>query len=106
MTLFSMRMRSDAVRGVGIASLLWSDAEIWDEGEMNFPEGNLSGTSHAYNHCIGNPQRNCLAYDTKVSFADWHVYTIEWTPKKISYLLDGVVVTSTTQSVPNTLSTG
>ena len=59
--------------GVGIASLLWSDAEIWDEGEMNFPEGNLSGTSHAYNHCIGNPQRNCLAYDTKVSFADWHV---------------------------------
>jgi len=80
--------------------LLWPDSEVWADGEINFPEGRLDGTVHAFNHCIGNPARNCLAKNTKVSFADWHVYTIEWTPGRISYYLDGDRVATTTKSVP------
>lgn len=98
---FSVRLKSDPVYGYKIAALLWPDSEVWADGEINFPEGRLDGTVHAYNHCIGDPARNCMAHKTDVTFADWHVYTIEWKPGRISYFLDGERIAMTTKSVPD-----
>lgn len=99
---YSVRMRADALPGYGTAFLLWDDENVWANGEINFPEGGLEGTTHAYNHQLGTPWNNDLVHDTGVSYQAWHTYTIDWTPGRISYLLDGVTVATTTTNVPRT----
>jgi hypothetical protein len=97
---FSVRLRADPVPGFGMASLLWSDREIWAEGEVNFPEGDLDGSPNAFNHCLGAPQYTCYEANTDVSFAQWHTYTIEWTPGLLEFYLDDELIGSTTENVP------
>jgi beta-glucanase (GH16 family) len=97
---FSVRLRADPVAGFGMASLLWSDREIWAEGEVNFPEGDLDGTTSAFVHCLGAPEITCFEADTNVSFAQWHTYTTEWTPGSLKFYLDGELIGATTENVP------
>ena len=99
---FSVRFKADPLTGFGTGWLLWPDSEKWNEGEIDFPEGALDGTIHAYNHCVGDAARLCMQSDTGVSYLDWHTATIEWTPERITYLLDDLVVASTEGSVPQT----
>jgi beta-glucanase (GH16 family) len=40
--------------------------------------------------------------DIGARFTDWHTYTIEWSPGRVRYLLDDVVVLDSTESVPDT----
>jgi beta-glucanase (GH16 family) len=98
---FSIRMRADPVPGFGMASLLWSDREIWEEGEVNFPEGALNSTVKAFNHCIGDPSKTCYEANTGVEFDQWHTYTMEWTPGRIQYFLDDELVGETTNNIPS-----
>jgi hypothetical protein len=99
---YSVRMKADALPGYGTAFLLWDDDNVWENGEINFPEGSLDGSTQAFNHKLGEPWITEMGVDTKTSYTGWHTYTIDWTPKKISYLLDGVVVASTTTNIPKT----
>ncbi|WFR66464.1 glycoside hydrolase family 16 protein [Curtobacterium flaccumfaciens] len=46
------------------------------------------------------PGQKCIQHDTGVSLEDWHTYTIEWTPARMSFLVDGTVVGSTTENIP------
>ncbi|HEU0257076.1 MAG TPA: glycoside hydrolase family 16 protein [Microbacteriaceae bacterium] len=98
--MFSVRMKADALAGYGAAFLLWPDSNNWNQGEIDFPEGALNGTVSAFNHCPGHPQDTCLAAATKTNFTAWHTYTIEWTPTKLSFLIDGKVIRSTTKNIP------
>lgn len=52
-------------------------------------------------HCLNNPTTNCYWVDTKAAFGDWHTVTLEWSPGRITYLLDGRTVGTTTSSVPS-----
>lgn len=97
---FSVRLRADPVPGFGLASLLWSDREIWAEGEVNFPEGKLDGTANAFNHCLGDPEKTCFEASTGDGFDRWHTYTTEWTPGELKFFLDGELIGSTTENVP------
>lgn len=97
---FSIRFNADAVPGYKAAWLLWPDSNNWNEGEIDFPEGSLDGTMWGFHHCVGQPTNNCYWLDTKVAFTGWHTATLEWTPGKLVYLLDGQVVGSTTNRVP------
>ena len=98
---YSVRFRADPVPGFKTAWLLWPDSDDWDEGEVDFPEGDLTGTIWAFNHRLGDPTGNALAHDTGARFTDWHTATIEWTPEAVTYLLDGEVV-ATSDEVPTT----
>lgn len=98
---FSVRMRADDAEGYGVAFLLWSDANNWDDGEIDFPEGLLGQRARGFNHCPGNPTVNCLVVESKAALEDWHTYTIEWAPKRLSYLIDGRAVGSTTAHIPD-----
>jgi len=98
---YSVRMKADPVVGYGTAFLLWPDSENWNDGEIDFPEGHLDGSVKAFNHCPENPMRNCLAVPTSTTYAEWHTYTIDWTPDKLSFLVDGTVVGSTTSNIPS-----
>jgi len=101
---YSLRFRSDSLPGYSTGWLLWPDTNVWDEGEIDFPEGGLDGTIHAYDHCVNNPQTNCFANDTGVTFTSWHIATIEWTPAHVQFILDNVVVgvASGSNRVPST----
>ncbi len=96
---FSVRMKSDSLPGYGPAFLLWNDSGNFDDGEVDFPESDLSENSKGYNHCVGNAKANCLVVDTGFSYTDWHTYTINWTPTRVNLELDGKSVGSST-SVP------
>lgn len=99
---YAVRWRVDPkLRGYKNAWLLWPTSNNWKEGEIDFPEGNLDGRIEGYNHCVGNPHRNCHAFrhTTRMS-SGWHTTVIEWRPSSIRYYLDGRLVAKTTKSVP------
>ena len=98
---FSARFRSDAVAGYKTAWLLWPDSNNWQQGEIDFPEGGLTGTMFGFNHCVGNASVNCYWTNTGKTYTDWHTVTIEWMPNKINYIVDGQVLGTTTTSVPS-----
>jgi hypothetical protein len=98
---FSVRMKADPLNGFGVASLLWPDSENWSEGEIDFPEGAFDDVARASNHCPGDPEENCFYTESTAEFVDWHTYTIDWTPTRLSFLVDGVTVGTTTDDIPD-----
>ncbi len=99
---YSVRFKSDRLPGYKAAWLLWPASNVWNEGEIDFPEGGLDENMWGFNHCKNNPRTNCYWLDTKTSFNDWHTATIEWSPGRINYILDGKTMGTTTNSVPTT----
>ncbi len=103
---FSVRMRADATAGFGAVQLLISDN--WPAGgEDDWPEGPSTDPVQGYDHYAdpaatyqtsGNYQQQVSA-PAGTSWQDWHVYTIEWTPGRKRWLLDGVVVRDSTDRV-------
>lgn len=98
---FSIRFRSDPLHGYGLAGLLWPNSDVWNEGEIDFPEGDLDGDFWAHNHCVGDPQRSCWSKDTQARFTAWHVATVEWLPGQVSFFLDGALL-GTSHQAPST----
>jgi len=98
---FSVRMRADALKGYGTGFLLWPDSDNAREGEIDFPESGLNDVVKAYNHCLGVLGQNCLVATSTKRYTDWHTYTVDWTPKKLTFLIDGVVLASTTTNIPS-----
>ncbi|WP_193046534.1 glycoside hydrolase family 16 protein [Mycolicibacterium baixiangningiae] len=104
---YSARMRVDTptMSEYYVAWLLWPQSERWPaDGELDFPEGYLDGTVNGFQHYAGSGAcRDCAKHvDTGAQFIDWHVYTIEWSPGRVRYLLDGAVVLDSTEWVPTT----
>lgn len=97
---FSVRMRADPLPGYKTAFLLWSDVDNWADGEIDFPEAAIAESADGHNHCVGNPTKSCYDLATTVRYADWHTYTIDWTPTKLSFYVDTSLVGSTTNNIP------
>jgi Malectin domain/Glycosyl hydrolases family 16 len=98
---YTVRFRADPVAGYKTAWLLWPDSDNWDEGELDFPEGNLDAHILGFAHHRGNPHEQD-AFSTQAGYGSWHTATTEWTPGRVTYLLDGVTVGTSTTAVPNT----
>jgi beta-glucanase (GH16 family) len=100
---YAMRFRADAVPGYKTAWLLWPDSENWSDGEIDFPEGDLTGTVNAFMHHKGNPTAQD-GYSTAATYGAWHTAVVEWTPQSVKFSLDGSVIgTSTnTANIPST----
>jgi hypothetical protein len=101
---YSVRFRSEALPGYKTAWLLWPDSERWpDDGEIDFPEGNLGAndTIHAFAH-YASATGGQDAFSTNKTYASWHTATIEWTPGKVVFILDDVVIGTSTKNVPAT----
>ena len=97
---YTVRFRADAVPGYKVAWLQWPDNDNWSQGEIDFPEGDLTGSIEGYNHCPGHPEDNCLAVDTGASMTGWHTATQEWTSGRVTFFLDGRQVATTTSNLP------
>lgn len=99
---YSVRFRADPVPGYKVAFLLWPDSESWpDDGEIDFPEGELDGRISAFAH-YASSSGGQDQFDTPNGLGRWQVATIEWTPGRIRFLLDDVLVGESTRDVPDT----
>lgn len=101
---YSVAFKSDAIPGYKTAWLLWPQSETWPrDGEIDFPEGDLPGKIQAYMHrqnaTTGSDQD---AFSTAATYTTWHVATTEWSPNKLVFILDGAVIGTVTNRVPNT----
>ena len=92
------------LNGFKTAWLLWPDPTPgypggnWNDGEIDFPEGDLAGTINAYDHEVGDPSVNAAAISTNATYTSWHVATIEWTATGVTYILDGKVIGTSAMS--------
>jgi hypothetical protein len=108
---YSVRFRSDELPGYKLAFMLWPDTDNWGEGEVDFPEvGSLERGNHLYANLYqrGNTATRApgpttgFTTTTDAAGSGWHVATTEWSPGKLSYLLDGKTLGTLTAGVPDT----
>jgi len=95
---YSVRVRFDAVPEWGAAVLLWSDRNVWEDGEIDFAEGGTDATIGSYSHRLDAPALNDLAVQTTARWQDWHIATVEWTASGVTFLMDGKVTGHTRTS--------
>lgn len=105
---YSARIRTDHayITGYRLAMLLWPESEVWPEdGELNFPEGELTGPIRGYHHFAepgATPNSQAISEYEYSNYTNWRVVTTEWTPTTVRFLLDGKVLHEGTRGVPNT----
>lgn len=89
--------------GIGHWPAIWMLGENKDEvgwpkcGEIDimehvgFDKDSIFGTIHtkAYNHIVGTQKGKKIFIDKP--YDEFHIFSVEWTPDKIDFLLDGIV---------------
>lgn len=99
---YVIRFKADPVQGYKTAWLLWPDSGTRAEGEIDFPEGLLTGDIHGYVHPDNGTSQ--AAFSTGVPEAGaWHTCVIEWAPNDIKFFLDGTKIGESTNGIPDTL---
>jgi beta-glucanase (GH16 family) len=88
---------SHVARGYKSAHLLWP-VSGGDCSEIDFPELEWDTQVAGFMHPSNCGQQ--IAVDTGKTWGAWHTSRIEWTAGRITFVLDGVVVGTTTKSVP------
>jgi hypothetical protein len=93
---YTMLVRMDACTSVKYAWLLWPYNNVWPkDGEIDFGEdegGNRAVTTASLNYAAANGSRATLPQDVaapKKNFTGWHLIGVRWTPKSVSYYMDG-----------------
>ncbi|MBM9467281.1 glycoside hydrolase family 16 protein [Nakamurella leprariae] len=92
---YEVRFRADPVPGFKTAFLLWpSDTAAgpgdWNDGEIDFPEGNLNGSIFGYSHDrLGDIEDNAFWVSTGKGYGAWQTAVIEWEPNRLAFYLDG-----------------
>jgi hypothetical protein len=105
---YAIRFRADLLVGYKTAFLLWPDSEVWPrDGEINFPEGDLAGTPWSTMYAFVHHQGATTSSDQEwfgsgVPFGDWHTAVIDWLPSRVSFILDGRTIGTSTDRLPNT----
>jgi len=107
---YSVRFRSDKLPGYKIAFLLWPETDDWNEGEIDWPEGNLGDRMSPASAIKGSYSNGSVKFDppnrvySATDSTGWHIATTEWTPGGVQWFWDGQLVGSTTQpaGVPDT----
>lgn len=102
---YTIRFALDSsLKGFKTAWLLWPNSETWPrDGEIDFPEGDLNSTIGGFVHHQGATSGSDQdAFSTNQTYIGWHTASTEWTPGKVTFILDGKVIGTTTNRVPNT----
>lgn len=109
---WDVRFRGDELPGYKMAFLLWPDSNNWGEGEIDFPEaaGLDSGTTMYANIYAKGDTRSRkpglssgFTTNTVPVGSGWHSATIEWSPDRVTFILDNAPVgTTIADGVPDT----
>lgn len=100
---YSVRFKADSLPGFKAAWLLWPVSKQWpQDGEIDFPEGDLSKVIYAAVHGHdANGKHVIEVLRPNVPYTSWHVATTEWSPGKIEFFLDGQSIGVITAPVPD-----
>lgn len=86
-------------RGFKSAQLLWPvDNQTGGCSEIDFPESSHDVPPAAFDHPASCGQQD--AFDTRVSWGNWHTYTTSWTPTSVTFAVDGRTI-GTSRNSPN-----
>jgi hypothetical protein len=106
---YMVRFKANLLPGYKIAWLLWPDAysegtATWpQDGEVDFPEGDMNGGFWAFMHWRGGTNGfDKYAYNTGDRFDKWQTALIEWTPQMVRFILNGKIIGTSTQHIPDT----
>src|SRR6202011_4757673 len=92
---YAVRFRADPLPGYKTAWLLWPDSGVWPrDGEIDFPEAGLDDPICAFMHRLGGGGQD--VYCSGATYPTWHTAVIEWTPQRLTFILDDRVVGSST----------
>jgi len=102
--VYVVRFRAGAVPAYKAAFLLWPESQRWpQDGEIDFPEGDLTSTITANMHWQGGTSITSRDfYATGTTFKRWHTAVIEWTRRKCEFILDGRVIGTSHARIPDT----
>ena len=102
---FRVVAETAALEGQYLVPLLWPVTEAWPaDGEIDFPEGGLSGNMVGFIHHQGATEPgDQTQVNTGVPFTPgWHTATTEWIGgTSVKLYLDGALVGEVTERVPN-----
>jgi hypothetical protein len=100
---YVVRFRADGIVGYKTAWLLWPDDGRWPSGgEIDFPEGDLNKTIHGFVHHMNATSTSDQDwFFTRVRFGSWHTAVTEWSPGKVTFILDGRTIGTTLVGIPN-----
>jgi len=102
----SMRYKTTKTVGYKFVGMLWPVSDIWGEGEIDWPEGDLGSTVRPasavpWSNLSGAmkflPEQQMFAPQDQ---SEYHVVTTEWDYDHVSFYQDGQLVASTTTAVP------
>lgn len=98
---YSVRFKADVLPGFKLAWLLWPDSKQWPEdGEIDFPEGDLSKVIYAAVHGMDNGIHDNDVLRPNQPYGDWHIATTEWRPDGVEFFLDGKSIGISTRFTP------
>ncbi len=98
---YSVRFRADSLAGFKTAWLLWPDSGVWPrDGEIDFPEGDLAKIIYGAAHYEKDGADAFEKFDSDQAFTSWHVATMEWTPDRVEFYLDGKSLGASTTAPP------
>jgi hypothetical protein len=96
--MYTVRFRADDIPGYKLVDLFWPVDGT--SGEIDFPEdGNLGATMSAHLHEVAG-EDPFLTYQSGVSSTGWNTATMQWTPDSVRFIMNGNVVGTATQYVP------
>lgn len=88
---------SKVTPGYKSAHLLWPTNS--GNYEVDFPENEWTTSPSVYVHY--GQDESTVSFDTHVSWSAWHTYEMRWQPGRLSFYVDGKLIGSTSQGVPN-----
>jgi beta-glucanase (GH16 family) len=101
---FAVRFRADKGWGIAYSIMLWPYSDTWPP-EIDFAEDNgKDRTMTSYTLHYGTSANHIQVHGelTKMDFTQWHVASVDWSPGKLVYALDGRIwSTVTNPNVPD-----
>lgn len=105
-----LRYRASTTRGYKFVALLWPSSDEWNDGEIDWPEGDLDARVRPASAMVGSlgfwsrkmrflPARERFAPTDQTAF---HVATTEWTPDAIRFYWDDDLIAEVNAGIPTT----
>ena len=94
---------SEEVVGAGPCFLIWPQHDDHWPPEVDIletPKGDGLFTNH-WQGPSGNGDNQQQPYQFPLDYSQWHTYGLEWTPTRLSMLVDGQVIKTMTDHIPS-----